>query len=88
MPYLKNGSLLRVGNAGHYDLWKKPVRDAFASYLGEGTKPTNFDLTEPSYEPGFFTLSRIAKTAAVALFLLLVLLAPGIRFIVRRLRKS
>jgi hypothetical protein len=88
MPYLTNGSLLRVGNAGHYDLWKKPVRDVFASYLAEGTKPADFDLAEPSYEPGFFTLSRIARLAPVALFLLLILLVLGIRFTVRRLRKS
>ena len=87
MPYLENGSLLRVGNAGHYDLWKKPVRKVFASYLAEGTKPTDFDLAEPSYESGFFTLSRIAKIAPVAIFLLLILLVLGIRFFVRKVRK-
>jgi pimeloyl-ACP methyl ester carboxylesterase len=88
MPYLKNGSLLRVGNAGHYDLWRKPVRKVFASYLADGTKPTDFDLAEPSYEPGFFTLSRIAKIAPVALFLLLIMLVLGTWFLVGKVRKS
>ena len=88
MPYLTHGSLLRVANAGHYDLWKKPVRKVFAKYLFDGTKPTDFSLPEPSYDPGFFNLSRIAKLVPVALLLTLLLSAFGIRFIVRKIKRS
>jgi len=90
MPYLENGSSLRVGFAGHYDLWKKPVREVMASYLKDGTKPTDFDLPKHSFEAGFFTLSRIAKLTPVVGLVVLIMLWFFIRFIIRKvkMRKS
>lgn len=86
MPYLENGSVIRVGNAGHYDLWKQPVREVMASYLEDGTKPIDFDLAKPSFEPVFFTLSRIAKLTPVAGLLVLIMLWFVILFIIRKVK--
>jgi pimeloyl-ACP methyl ester carboxylesterase len=86
MPYLENGSVIRVGFAGHYDLWKKPVRELMALYLKDGTIPVDFDLPKPSFEAGFLTLSRIAKLTPVAGVLVLVLLWFAIRFIIRKVK--
>ena len=85
MPYLEKGSLLRVGNAGHYDLWKKPVRELMALYLKDGTRPVDFDLPKPFFEAGFLTLSRIAKLAPVAGVLVLMVLWFVIRLIIRKI---
>ena len=76
MLLFKDAQHLKVQNAGHYDLWRKPVRQVFGEfYLAKEIK-TEIPLPQPNWERlSISQLIYLGLAAMTAILLLLVYLS-------------
>jgi len=84
LPHLEQGHIMRVKNAGHYDLWKKAVRSEFSKFIADGALPQDLSLPALATGSSFFTLSLIAKLiVGLVISLLIFLLWLGWKLVQR-----